>query len=231
MTAIRVMVADDQPLVRDGLRTILEAQPDIEVAAEASTGREAIEMAARHRLDVILMDIRMPDVDGITACREVTARAGAPRVVVVTTHDLDEYVYDALRAGACGFLLKDAPREQLVSGVRAAHAGETLLAPAVTRRLVETFVRRPPPRSDGLPPLLGELTARELEVLRLIARGLSNAEIGTAVFVAEATVKSHVSRILAKLGLRDRVHAVVLAYECGLVAPGDDRDGARARAG
>jgi DNA-binding NarL/FixJ family response regulator len=231
VTAIRVMVADDQPLVRDGLRTILEAQPDIEVAAEASTGREAIEMAARHRLDVILMDIRMPDVDGITACREVTARAGAPRVVVVTTHDLDEYVYDALRAGACGFLLKDAPREQLVSGVRAAHAGETLLAPAVTRRLVETFVRRPPPRSDGLPPLLGELTARELEVLRLIARGLSNAEIGTAVFVAEATVKSHVSRILAKLGLRDRVHAVVLAYECGLVAPGDDRDGARARAG
>jgi DNA-binding NarL/FixJ family response regulator len=231
VTAIRVMVADDQPLVRDGLRTILEAQPDIEVAAEASTGREAIEMAARHRLDVILMDIRMPDVDGITACREVTARAGAPRVVVVTTHDLDEYVYDALRAGACGFLLKDAPREQLVSGVRAAHAGETLLAPAVTRRLVETFVRRPPPRSDGLPPVLGELTARELEVLRLIARGLSNAEIGAAVFVAEATVKSHVSRILAKLGLRDRVHAVVLAYECGLVAPGDDRDGARARAG
>jgi DNA-binding NarL/FixJ family response regulator len=231
VTAIRVMVADDQPLVRDGLRTILEAQPDIEVAAEASTGREAIEMAARHRLDIILMDIRMPDVDGITACREVTARAGAPRVVVVTTHDLDEYVYDALRAGACGFLLKDAPREQLVSGVRAAHAGETLLAPAVTRRLVETFVRRPPPRSDGLPPVLDELTARELEVLRLIARGLSNAEIGAAVFVAEATVKSHVSRILAKLGLRDRVHAVVLAYECGLVAPGDDRDGARARAG
>lgn len=204
MTAIRVLLADDQPLVRDGLRAILEAQGDVEVVGEASSGREAIELAFRHVVDVILMDIRMPNVDGIAACREIASRPRAPRVVIVTTHELDEYIYDGLRAGASGFLLKDAPREQLVAGVRAAHEGDTLLAPAVTRRLVETFVRRPPPVA-GTPSPLQDLTERELEVLRLIARGLSNAEIGATVFVAEATVKSHVSRVLAKLDLRDRV--------------------------
>lgn len=221
MTTIRVMVVDDQPLVRDGLRAILDAQPDIEVVAEAGTGSEAIELAARHRLDVILMDIRMPGLNGIEACREIAGRRGAPRIVIVTTHDLDEYVYDALRGGASGFLLKDAPREQLVAGVRTAHAGDTLLAPLITRRLVESFVGRPPPSGSRPPSALEELTPRQVEILRLLARGQSNAEIAATAFVSEATVKSHVSRILAKLGLRDRVHAVVLAYEVGLVAPGD----------
>lgn len=220
MNPIRVLIVDDQPLVRDGLRAILEAQPDLEVAGEAGTGREALEVAAARLIDIVLMDIRMPDLDGISACRELTARPDSPRVVLVTTYDLDSYVYEGLRAGASGFLLKDAPRHQIVAGVRAAHAGETLFAPEVTRRLVETFVRRRPP-SEGTPAALRELTPRELEVLHLVARGKSNAEIGAAMFAAEATVKSHVGRILAKLNLRDRVHAVVLAYESGLITPGD----------
>ncbi len=215
------MLVDDQPLVRDGLRAILGAQPDIDVIAEAGDGSEAIAAAGQHVLDVVLMDIRMPKLDGISACRELTSRQPAPRVLVLTTHDLDEYVYESLRAGASGFLLKDAPRSEIVHAVHAVHAGDTLLAPAVTRRLVESFVRRPAPTGDAVPAQLADLTARELEILRLIGRGLSNSEIGAELFVAEATVKTHVGRVLSKLHLRDRVQAVVLAYESGLVQAGE----------
>jgi DNA-binding NarL/FixJ family response regulator len=220
MSDIRVLVADDQPLARDGLRTILGAQDDIEVVGEAADGGEAVELALQLRPDVVLMDIRMPRLDGLEACRRLLAQADTrTRVVMLTTFDLDEYVFEAMRGGASGFLLKDAPREQLVAGVRAVAAGDMLVAPAITRRLVEAFVRVAPP-GPNTPSPLAELTEREVEILRFVARGLSNAEIAASLFLSEATVKTHVSHILAKLGLRDRVQAVVRAYECGLVQPG-----------
>jgi DNA-binding NarL/FixJ family response regulator len=217
---IRVLIADDMALMRGGLRMILEAQPDIEVVAEAASGREAIEAARLHHPDVALMDIRMPGMNGIEATRELLAAGGpAPRVLMLTTFDLDEYVYDALKTGASGFLLKNAPPDQLADGVRAIAAGESLLAPDITRRLIEEHVRRPR-TTGGVPEAVVSLTDREVEVLRHVARGATNTEIAQTLVISEATVKSHVGRILGKLGLRDRVQAVVLAYECGLVRPG-----------
>lgn len=217
---IRVLLVDDHALARGGLRVVLDVQDDIEVVGEAGDGDEAVELALRLRPDVVVMDIRMPRVDGIEATRRLVAQGTTARVLVLTTFDLDQYVYEAIRAGAAGFLLKDAPPGQLVEAVRAVAAGETLLAPAVTRRLLERFVRVPPPgapRWEGL----DLLTEREVEVLRAVARGLSNREIADRLFLSEATVKTHVTRILAKLGLRDRVQAVVVAYESGLVQPGE----------
>jgi DNA-binding NarL/FixJ family response regulator len=216
---IRVLVADDQALVRAGFRAILEAQEDLEVVGEAADGGDAVTIARAVRPDVVLMDVRMPGVDGIEATRRLVRDGDAPRVLMLTTFDLDEYVYEAMKAGASGFLLKDAPRDQLVGAVRTVAAGDALLAPALVRRLIEDFVRRPPPGARS-PTDLGELTERELEVLELIARGLANAEIAAQLFLSEATVRTHVSHIFAKLGLRDRVQAVVLAYETGLVQPG-----------
>jgi DNA-binding NarL/FixJ family response regulator len=218
---IRVLLADDQALVRGGFRAILDAEPDIEVVAEASDGAEALELAARHRVDVALMDIRMPRLDGIEATRRLLAEARSPptRVLVLTTFDLDDNVYEALRAGASGFLLKEVLPEQLAPAVRIVAAGEALLAPSITRRLIERFAQGPVPgRQPGTS--LEELTPRELEVLRLLARGMSNAEIAQQLIVGEATVKTHVAHVLAKLNLRDRIHAVVFAYESGLVQPG-----------
>jgi DNA-binding NarL/FixJ family response regulator len=214
---IRVLVVDDQALVRGGFRMILDAQPDIEVVGEASDGREAVELSRATSPDVVLMDVRMPVMDGIEATAKLT-RSGGPRVLMLTTFDLDEHVYDAIRAGASGFLLKDVPPAELAHAVRVVAAGETLLAPAITRRLVEEFVRRPAP--GRRPERLDRLTERELEVLTLVARGLSNAEIANQLVLGETTVKTHVTRILGKLDLRDRVQAVVLAYESGLVTPG-----------
>jgi DNA-binding NarL/FixJ family response regulator len=218
---IRVMIADDQALVRDGFGMILDAQADIEVVAEASDGREAVDLARQLRPDVVLMDIRMPQVDGIEATRRLAGDGrGAPRILMLTTFDQNEYVYEAMKAGASGFLLKDVRREELVNAVRVVAAGDALLAPTLTRRLIEDFVRRPPP---GAAPAgaIAELTDRESEVLRLLARGLSNAEIAAELVVSEATVKTHVARILSKLGLRDRIQAVVMAYETGFVQPGE----------
>jgi len=218
---IRVVIADDQALVRDGFGMILDAQPDIDVVAEAADGREAVERARELRPDVVLMDIRMPRLDGIEATRRLMVEPGsAPRVLMLTTFDQNEYVYEAMKAGASGFLLKDVRREELVNAVRVVAAGDALLAPSLTRRLIEDFVRRPPP---GASPAgaIAELTERESEVLRLVARGLSNAEIAAALVVSDATVKTHVARILSKLGLRDRIQAVVLAYETGFVQPGE----------
>jgi len=217
---IRVLIADDQALVRAGFTMILDAEDDIEVVGEASDGREALREVLRLRPHVVLMDIRMPELDGIEATRQLTAGEtdGGPRVLMLTTFDLDEYVYEALRAGASGFLLKDTPPEQLVQAIRVVAGGEALLAPVVTRRVIEEFVRRP--RGGPKPRGLEELTAREHEVLTLVARGLSNAEIAKELFVGETTVKTHVARMLMKLGLRDRVQAVVLAYEHGVVEPG-----------
>jgi DNA-binding NarL/FixJ family response regulator len=219
--SIRVLLADDQALVRGGFRAILDAEPDIEVVAEASDGAEALELAARHRVDVALMDIRMPRLDGIEATRRLLAEPRSPptRVLVLTTFDLDDYVYEALRAGASGFLLKEVLPEQLAPAVRIVAGGEALLAPSITRRLIERFAHRPVP---GRQPKasLEELTPRELDVLRLLARGMSNAEIAQQLIVGEATVKTHVAHVLAKLNLRDRIHAVVFAYESGLVQPG-----------
>jgi len=211
-----VLIADDQELVRTGFRMILEAEADLEVVGEAANGLEAVALARDLRPDVLLMDIRMPELDGISAAREVLAEDGTtpPRVLMLTTFDLDEYVYDALRSGASGFLLKDLPAAQLVAGVRTVGAGDALLAPAITRRLIEEFVSTAP---DSLPPGLDDLTPRELEVFRLVAKGLSNAEIAQELIIAETTVKTHVARLLMKLGVRDRVQAVVLAYEAGLV--------------
>ena len=222
---IRVLLVDDQALVRGGFRSILEGQDDIEVVGEASDGQEAIEHALRVKPDVLVVDIRMPRLDGIEATRRLlaTPRVSA-RVLILTTFDHDRYVYDALRAGASGFLLKSAPPRELAGAIRTVAAGQSLLAPDITRRMIEEYVRRPRPGS-GPPAELASLTAREFEVLGLIARGRSNAEIGAALFLSEPTVKTHVTRILAKLDLRDRVQAVVLAYECGLVQPGD-REGA-----
>ncbi len=214
---IRVLLADDQALLRGGFRMILESQPDLEVVGEAADGNEAIALARELRPDVVLMDIRMPELDGLEAARRLLADEGAPRVLMLTTFDENEYVYEAMKAGASGFLLKEIKPEQLAEAVRVAAAGDALLAPSITRRLIEEFVSRPPPGS-GPPAGLSELTERELEVLKLIARGLSNAEIAAELFVSEATVKTHVTHVLAKLGLRDRVQAVVLAYESGLVS-------------
>jgi DNA-binding NarL/FixJ family response regulator len=217
---IKVLVADDQALVRGGLMAMLGAQDDIEVVGEAADGGEAADRAIELRPHVVLMDIRMPNVDGIEATRRIAAHGqGAPSVLVLTTFDLDEYVYEALRAGAAGFMLKDTPPERLAEAVRTIAAGESLLAPALTQRLIERFVRLPPPQTARRDKF-SELTERELEVLLHLARGLSNAEIGGELFLSEATVKTHITRILSKLGLRDRVQAVVLAYESGLIAPG-----------
>ena len=219
---IRVLVVDDQALVRAGLGVILDAQADIEVVGEAADGLEAIDAARRLRPDVVLMDIRMPRMDGLEATRRILGdgATGPPRVMILTTFDTDEHVFESLRAGASGFLLKDAPREQLVEAVRTVAAGDALLAPSVTRRLIDEFSRRPVP--DERPTAaLESLTAREREVLDALARGLSNAEMAEALFVGEATAKTHVSNVLGKLGLRDRVQAVIRAYETGLVRPGD----------
>jgi DNA-binding NarL/FixJ family response regulator/class 3 adenylate cyclase len=219
---IRVLIVDDQALVRAGFRMILEAEQDIEVAGEAADGREAVAEARRVRPNVVLMDVRMPEMDGIEATRVLLGQDGAEtRVVMLTTFDMDEYVYEALRAGASGFLLKDVPPEQLVEGIRAVASGDALLAPSITRRVIEEFVRRPPDSARTPPPVLGELTPREIEVLKLIARGLSNAEIAAELVVSETTVKTHVAHVLTKLRLRDRVQAVVFAYESGLVEPGE----------
>lgn len=215
---IQVLVADDQALVRGGFRMILDAQPDIEVVGEAADGAEALRLARELEPDVVLMDVRMPVMDGIEAAGKLAGNGG-PRVLMLTTFDLDEHVYDAIRVGASGFLLKDVPPAELAHAVRVVANGETLLAPAITRRLVEEFVRRPPP--GRRPERLEALTERELEVLTLVARGLSNAEIAEQLVLGETTVKTHVTRILGKLNLRDRVQAVVLAYESGLVAPGE----------
>jgi DNA-binding NarL/FixJ family response regulator/class 3 adenylate cyclase len=220
-TGIRVVIADDQALVRAGFRMILEAEDGIEVVGEAGDGGEAVAEVERLQPDVVLMDVRMPEMDGIEATRRLLADgASGSKVVMLTTFDMDEYVYDALRAGASGFLLKDTPPEQLVAGIRAVATGDALLAPAVTKRVIEEFVSRPP-AARSVPEGLDELTAREAEVLKLIARGLSNAEIAEALVVSETTVKTHVAHVLMKLHLRDRVQAVVLAYESGLVQPGD----------
>jgi len=220
---IRVLVVDDQALVRGGFRLILESQPDFEVVGEAENGTQALARARELRPDVVLMDVRMPVMDGLEATRQLLSRRDAPRVLMLTTFDLDEYVYDALRAGASGFLLKDVRPEQLADAVRVVAAGETLLAPAITRRLVEQYVRRARPGTTT-PAALASLTERELEVLRLMARGRSNAEIAGELYLSEATVKSHVTRVFAKLSLRDRTQAVVMAYESGLVEPGSQAD-------
>ena len=217
---IRVLIADDHELLRDGLRGMLDAQEDMEVVGEAQDGAQAVDEAIRLHPDVVIMDIRMPRLDGIEATKRLTAQGEkAPRVLVLTTFDLDEYVYEALRAGAGGFMLKDAPPRQLAEAVRTVAAGESLLAPAVTKRLIERYVSRPP--TDAVRrERFAELTERELEVLQLLTRGLSNGEIGERLFLSEATVKTHVTRVLSKLGVRDRVQAVVLAYETGLAHPG-----------
>ena len=215
---IRVLIADDQELVRTGFRVILTAEPDLEVVGEAGDGRETIDAVASLSPDVVLMDIRMPNLDGIEATRRISGRGGPPRVLILTTFDLDEYVYEALRAGASGFLLKDAGAGELIHAVRVVAGGEALLAPSITRRLIEDYAQRPPIREQ--PAALGDLTPRELEVLRVLARGLSNGEIARELVLGDATVKTHVARIFAKLDLHDRAQAVVLAYESGLVQPG-----------
>jgi DNA-binding NarL/FixJ family response regulator len=211
--SIRVLVADDQSMVRAGFRMLLAGEEGIEVVAEASNGIEAVAKAAHYRPTVILMDIRMPELDGLQATRRILAADGAARILILTTFDLDEYIYEALSAGASGFVLKDDPPEQLIAAVRTVAAGDALLSPAVTKRVIEQFTRSPRPAP---PKEVDELTAREREILGLIARGLSNAEIGSALFISDTTVKTHVTHILSKLNLRDRVQAVVLAYETGL---------------
>ena len=210
---IRVMVVDDQSMVRAGFRLLLADEPDIEVVTEASNGRDAVAQAARFRPDVILMDIRMPEMDGLEATRRILASDSGARVLVLTTFDLDDYVFEALSAGASGFVLKDDPPEQLIGAVRTIAAGEALLSPAVTRRVIRRFASA---RRQAVPPAVSELTPRELEVFELITRGLSNAEIGQALFISDTTVKTHVTRLLQKLDLRDRAQAIVLAYRTGL---------------
>lgn len=217
---IRVVLVDDQEMVRAGFRMILESEADITVVGEAGDGREAIEVVARSAPHVVLMDVRMPVMDGIEATRHVVAAAGDARVLILTTFDLDDYVYSALRAGASGFMLKDAPADQLINAVRVIAAGDALLAPSVTRLLIEEVSRRPSVDPSAVAPGLADLTDRELEVLKLMARGLSNGEVAAHLYLGEATVKTHVGRVLTKLGLRDRVQAVVVAYESGLVTPG-----------
>jgi DNA-binding NarL/FixJ family response regulator len=217
---IRVVLADDQALVRAGFRMIVGSQPDMEVAGEAGDGQEAVELVRREKPDVVLMDIRMPRMDGIEATRKITSDAGKrpTRVVILTTYELDEYVFDALAAGASAFLLKAAPPEDLIRAIKVVASGDALLAPSVTRRLIEEFARRPEPALRK-PQQLDALTERELEVLRELARGFTNTEIASRLYVSEATVKTHVAHVLAKLELRDRVQAVILAYEAGLVLP------------
>ena len=215
----RVLLVDDQALVRAGFRLILELEADMEVVGEATDGEQSLRMVATEHPDVVLMDVRMPTMDGIEATRRLTAAGSPARMLMLTTFDLDEYVYDAMRAGASGFLLKDVPREELVAGVRTVARGDALLAPAVTKRLVERFVWLPSPAS-GVPDMLRVLSERELEVFGLVAKGLSNAEIATRLVLGEATVKTHVARTLSKLRLRDRVQAVVLAYESGFAQVG-----------
>jgi DNA-binding NarL/FixJ family response regulator len=219
---ITVVIADDQRMVRRGFRVILEAEPGITVVAEAGDGAAAVAMVRRHAPAVALLDIRMPVMDGLQAARQVIALGPATRVLILTTFDADDYVYEALRAGASGFLLKDAPADQLVTAVRSLAAGDAIIDPAITRRLIARFTVAAR-RTSGLPDELHQLTARELEVLRLVARGLSNLEIARELVVEENTVKTHVSRILSKLGLRDRVQAVVLSYELGFVTPDTSR--------
>jgi DNA-binding NarL/FixJ family response regulator len=217
---IRVVIVDDQAMVRSGFRSLLAQVPGIEVVAEASDGRAAIDAVNRHQPNVVLMDIRMPVLDGLSATRQLASEGSSTRILVLTTFDLDEYVYEALRAGASGFLLKDATAEELLEAVRVLAMGEALLDPTVTRRVIDAFVSTPPtPTPD--PTLLARLTEREAEVLRLVARGLSNAEIAGELYVSEATAKTHVSSVLHKLALRDRVQAVIYAYEHGLVQPGN----------
>jgi DNA-binding NarL/FixJ family response regulator len=220
--SIGVLIADDQALVRTGFRMVLEVEDDIAIVGEAANGEQAVHSAARLKPDVVLMDVRMPELDGIAATRQILGRKSVPatRVLILTTFDLDEYVYDALDAGASGFLLKDSSPEQLVSAIHVVAEGEALLAPSVTKRLIEQFARTRQPRREP-PPGLEELTSREREVFELVARGLSNTEIAASLVVSESTVKTHVARALAKLGLRDRVQAVVLAYESGVVSPGE----------
>ena len=218
---VRVALVDDQQLVRAGFRMVIDSQPDLEVALEAGDGAQALRLLADHRVDVVLMDVRMPHLDGLTATARLTAAPDAPRVIVLTTFDLDEYVLEAIRSGASGFLLKDAPPEEMLAAIRTVHAGDAVIAPSSTRRLLEHLVTALPadqaaPQHDAL----AGLTEREREVLVLMARGRSNTEIAADLFVAEATVKTHVGRILAKLDARDRVQAVVTAYETGLVRPG-----------
>lgn len=215
---VRVVIADDQALVRTGFRAIVSHEPDLDVVGEAGDGRAAVEQVRLHRPDVVLMDIRMPGMDGLEATRLLTANRSTARVLVLTTFDLDEYVFAALRAGASGFLLKDAPADQLLTAIRVIAAGDALIAPSVTRRLIAEFANQPTPTDR--PAQLESLTPRERDVLRLLARGMSNSEIAAALFLGDATIKTHVSRILTKLGLRDRVQAVVLAYESGLTRPG-----------
>jgi DNA-binding NarL/FixJ family response regulator len=219
---IRVLLVDDQPLLRTGFRMILEAEPDIAVVGECGDGQVAVESARALQPDVVLMDIRMPRMDGVQATRAITgaARQSAPRVLVLTTFDLDEYVVEALRAGASGFLLKDVPAEDLVDAIRTVAGGDAVMAPSVTRRLLDMFASRFPPADSPTPARLSRLTDREREVLTLVARGLSNAEIAAELVVSETTVKTHVGNLLTKLGVRDRVQAAVYAYESGLVQPG-----------
>ena len=220
-TPIRILIADDQPMVRAGLRMILELEPDIDIVGEAADGNEAVAVAAATEPDVILMDVRMPNLDGLEATRRIVgSREDGPRVLILTTFDLDVYVYEALASGASGFVLKDIEPEKLVDAIRVIANGEALLSPTVTRKLIEEFVRRPPDMVRPSPRELEQLTAREAEIMALVARGLSNAEIAAQAFVSEPTVKTHVARILMKLGLRDRVQVVVYAYEHGLAKPG-----------
>ncbi|MGH3986009.1 MAG: response regulator [Actinomycetes bacterium] len=218
---IGVLIVDDQALARTGLRMVLEVEPDIDIVGEAADGEEAVSVAAATNPDVILMDVRMPRMDGLEATRRIVrSREHGPQVLILTTFDLDEYVYQALLAGASGFVLKDIPPEQLVEAIHVVANGDALLSPTITRRLIEEFVRRPPDAARPLPRELEQLTPRESEILRFVARGLSNAEIAAQAFVSEPTVKTHIARILMKLGLRDRVQVVVYAYEHGLATPG-----------
>jgi DNA-binding NarL/FixJ family response regulator len=219
---IRLVLADDQDLVREGLRMMLDAEPDLQVVAEARNGREALDQVRRTDPDVVLMDIRMPELDGIDATARLVSTGSRARVLILTTFDLDEHVYRAMRAGASGYLLKDGTREQLTAAVRTVAAGDALLAPTITRRLIEDFCRTPP-ADAALSDAATRLTARELDIVRSVARGLSNVEIAGELYLAEATVKSHIARILAKLDLRDRVQVVVFAYESGLIRPGRAR--------
>ena len=221
MRPTTLVIADDQGMVRAGFRSLLSAEPDLDVVGEAANGAEAVELARRLRPDVTLMDIRMPVLDGIAATRTLLAEDIPTRVLVLTTFDLDEYVFQALHAGASGFLLKDAPAEELAAAVRVVASGDSLLAPGVTRRVIDAFVRRAPRTTPTPDPRLARLTPRELEVLGLLARGLSNTDIATRLYVSEATTKTHVSSVLAKLGLRDRVQAVIFSYENGVVLPGE----------
>ncbi len=216
---IRVLVADDQALIRDSFRLLLDLEPDLEVVGEAGDGKEAVAQARLLQPDVVLMDIRMPVLDGLAATRALSRAGSTARVLILTTYDADEYLYDAMRAGACGFLLKDVRRDQLAGAIRTVAAGDALLHPTLTRRLVERFVQGPPP--GRRPPAMADLTDRETEVLTLVGRGLSNSEIATQLFLGEATVKTHLGHVLTKLGLRDRVQAVVTAYESGLIRPGE----------